>query len=133
MKNIVILVVSFLFLFTFVYYNNRPFFSNSFSDYTATLKTASSEGLFIKSGDLFFNKKGESYVFDGNLFSEEDFIKYFGAEVVKREVLPQTEIIYAYSNKIKVYKVLFNSKVNVHIAVSNGKIKVGIPFIFDGF
>ena len=117
------------------YYNNRPFFLNNFSDYKVVRRYASSEGLFTdgdKSG-YSFNKKGESYVFDATSFNTKNFLESIGATVVKREVLSKTEIIYAYTDEIKVFKNVFNSKVNIHIAISNGEIKVGIPFIYDSF
>ena len=135
MKNILIVIVSFIFTLTLFYYNSVPAISKVYSDYTAVRRYGSSVGLFSKgeASKYFFNKKGESYVFDGDSFNVQAFLEDYGATTVKKEVLPETEIIYAFTDQIKVYNWVFNNKVNLHIAIANGRIKVGIPFIYDSF
>lgn len=41
--------------------------------------------------------------------------------------------VYYYSNKIPIKEVIKNQRVNVHVAISNQKITVGIPIIYYGY
>lgn len=41
--------------------------------------------------------------------------------------------VYYYSERIPVKEVISNKRVNVHVAISDNGIKVGIPFIYYGY
>ena len=76
--------------------------------------------------------KGESVVLDDRE-DKSEIIDYYRACPVFFETVDEIENEYYYSEKISAYITVNGKKVNVHISETDGKIAVGIPFIFGSY
>ena len=56
-----------------------------------------------------------------------------GAEILITEEVDGVLSYYAYTQKWKDGLYIDDKKINLHIAIGGGYIKVGTPIIFDGF
>ena len=112
---------------------------------TYFLDSASSQGLrkeVLSISDLA-RVKGECVsteisVYDGGryLTNEEIAVEIatrFGAEILITEEVDGVLSYYAYTQKWKDGLYIDDKKINLHIAIGGGYIKVGTPIIFDGF
>lgn len=65
----------------------------------------------------------------GSYADASAFLDRLNACVIKYEEVDDITIIYAYSNRIEKQEIVFNEKVNIMIALSNGNMVVGSPLI----
>ncbi|MBQ3235043.1 MAG: hypothetical protein IJA97_02670 [Clostridia bacterium] len=76
--------------------------------------------------------------FDGLSFSLseselESLISRYRASMICSDTVDGVECFYYYSPSISKIEVVRGKKVNVHVVKANGKITVGIPFIYYGY
>ena len=102
------------------------------------LDSASSQSLIktkLTAWDLF-RVKGESVCFTIKEEKEafaRSLVKRYGGEILFIEELDGTVSYYAYVPKWGRGIALYGKQVNLHIAVSENRCKVGTPIIFGGF
>jgi hypothetical protein len=106
----------------------------NFSEEITVCKNGKSSGEFlVASKDLrsIVNCDGVSFY-----LTEEELstlLKFYDCKKVFSQTVLGIENIYFYSNKILKKEVIGGERVNFHVALSNGKIVVGIPFIYYGY
>lgn len=91
-----------------------------------------------KSQGEFFLSSSVPSGFDGVSFNltEKKLAKLldkYGCEKVHEYSADGVQNVYYYSKKISKIEVVSNKKVNFHVAKANGKITVGVPFIYYGY
>ena len=95
---------------------------------------SSGEFLTVKS-DNYFNLIGASgiTVYKNADFNYQEFIDSLGAKFIHSFSDGETLNLYFYSEKLLKKEVVFNKKVNVHIAVNKEQMVIGYPFIYYGY
>ncbi len=94
-----------------------------------------SAGNFITANNLtvssFVNASGVCF----NLEEKEldCLLKSVGAKKVHSFFDGEILNVYYYSNKISKKEVIKRKRVNIHVAISNNNLKVGIPLIYYGY
>jgi hypothetical protein len=77
---------------------------------------------------------GESVVIEGEPYALADEILWrFGAEVCFTESTGDTLSYYCYSSRLKGGILLNGNKVNLHLALGDGRLVAGTPVIFGGY
>ncbi len=77
--------------------------------------------------------KGESVTLKAEQFDLDKLLKEFDASVIFTETTSDSQIIYAYSPKIKYQKKIKGQTINLHVAMAKERVVVGSPLIFGSF
>lgn len=153
LKRILIVSKSVLYIILCLCFLLYLFYVNSKFDLCKTLRIDESKVLkhevYLKSNSSnceikdektisdMFNTYGESIVIEKEEFDLGKILSYIKAEIIKTEETSDGVSYYAYSDEIKYCKDLFDSKVNLHIYVSNSSesetVKIGSPIIFSSY
>ncbi len=135
-KKIFTIILCLLALFSCYAINATPVFSAYAESYEVYFNDYSTlENVYTVdkiSYLLCFNKKGESCAVNNGVTAKQ-ILESFNAVVIKVENHEGGKSIYAYSNKIKYKKRMFNDIVNLHIEISENQIRVGTPIIYGSF
>ena len=107
----------------------------SFSGEIAVCKGGKSSGEFILANGGEISKIVDFEGVSLSLTKEQikSFLDGYDCKKVHSYTAGGVENIYYYSKKINKKELIFGKKVNVHIAVSNGEIILGVPFIYYGY
>ena len=98
---------------------------------TVTCIGGKSSGQFIYS-PVFFENDGYQVKLDTEI-QAVSFLRKYNCEIVFTENINGIENYYFYSSKLLKKQVLNGKKVNVHLAVSDGKIILGYPIIYGSY
>ena len=79
------------------------------------------------------NIQGESFCFNGNADDAQNILHSLNAKIMTQECFEDFKVFYAYSPKLEKYVLINLQKINIQIAMKNGKITVGSPIILGGF
>ena len=123
-KKVLAIIVFSLLLINFSYYNQQFFDGNA----TYVLNGKSSGEISKNYKDWAFND-GVCYKFQ-NGYDYLSLIDEKNAELVKIEKVEGVINYYYYSPTIAVKEVVNKASVNVHVAVSDSGVSIGIPFIY---
>ncbi len=112
--------------------NGVPIFNSLSNDIEIYEHSYSSSCILLNDKNYSFFKTGEGAVVKTGI-QVSDIIDYFNAEVKNWQSSNGITNYYCFTKEIKGYKKLFNTKINLHIAVKEGVIKIGTPIIFGSF
>lgn len=102
----------------------------------AVFSTQKSSGDFIESKNLklenYFNIDGATITLPSG-FNFYDTVELLSAKRVHYFTDGTVENYYFFSEKLPKCETINGKKVNMHVAVSNGKVTVGSPIIYYGY
>lgn len=107
----------------------------SFSKELTVCKNGKSSGEFsiIKSNEIGKIINADGLSFSLSTAELTNFLNEYECKKVFSSVIGGVENHYFYSSKISKKEVIGGKKVNVHIAVSNKNITIGVPIIYYGY
>lgn len=76
---------------------------------------------------------GQSICFFGSKVDAEKLLKLLQAKVVFSEILQDIVCIYAYSPRLNGFVVADGEKINIQIALSQGKVHIGTPLLLGSY
>ena len=78
--------------------------------------------------------RGESFRISGGVEKVDEIVNLLSAKVVKQGLVGDIFCVYLYAPNLKSQTLsLFNQRVNLQIAVSNGSVTVGYPIILGDY
>ena len=113
----------------------RIYFLDSASSQGLRKKTLSISDLIRVKGECVFT---ETSLYDGGRYLSNadialEIATHYGGKILFQEEVDGVVSYYAYTTRWKDGLYINGKKVNLHIAVGQGRIAVGTPIIFDGF
>ena len=137
LKKVLVLLLSFVLVISFLSLNNLPIFNDYADEYEVYLNDFSCSNSIVNvDKDKFpfvLNVKGQSVVIEKDKFELEKFLLDLNAKLVLVESGEDYSCYYAYSPKIKQSKIIKDKNVNIHIAIKKQSVKVGSPIIYGSF
>lgn len=137
LKKICVIISAVVLVVSLYFFNKTPIFNGlatSFevylSDYSDTRTQLSlSENEFIFLSGI----KGESCVIEDESFDLEKYLTQMNASIIFTHEFEEFKNYYAYSPKIKYYKIIDGKMINLHVCVKNDQVKLGSPIIYGSF
>lgn len=117
--------------------NNQPCFSDYSNTYEvyeySNSSSASIQPVSHSEYKFAFNKYGESCQIEKSVFSVNDILNSFSANLIKVEKLAHGTSYYAYSPNIKYRIQLQGQYINLHVFDGEDSLKIGSPIIFGSY
>ena len=125
-------LLSLLTLINFKYYNNASVFKDE-SNLSLYASKNSSRIVLLQNNDFLRTIKAETCTFSRQEFDLEQVLIKYDARLVGIEKIDEGINYYCFSEKIKNRQTVGNLKVNLHIFVGESIVKLGSPYIYDGY
>ena len=137
LKKVLALLLSCFIITGLFVFNNSPIFKNYADEYEVYLTDFSCSNKIISVDknkySFILGIKGESVVIEKADFCLQSFLTDFNARVVLVESAENYTCYYAYSPNIKSSRQINDKAVNLHIALTDQRVKVGSPIIYGSF
>ena len=134
-KKLTCVIISIVIIALFYVVYTRPFLFEYTDKITIYTKNGSfTDGISsVIKNEYFSTDKiyGESAVIDG--YSTDQLFNLFDAQIINVEVVDGVVCYYGYSTRLPYNVKLFDTKVNLHVAVDGDKIILGTPLIFGSY
>ena len=137
MKSLIILVLSIFTLVCIIYANSTCYFACYEGMHEVYLSSPSSNAEIISTSKEgvknFISKRGEAVFVKGDDSLVNEILERFNAKLVFVEKTDDRVCYYAYSREIRYSTVVGGERVNLHLAIGKGGVKIGAPIIFGSF
>ena len=137
LKKICVIISAVVLLVSLYFFNKMPIFNglaNTFEVYLSDYSDTRTQ-LSLRENEFIFlsGVKGESCVIEDENFDLEKYLTQMRASIIFTHEFEEYKNYYAYSPKIKYYKIIDGKMINLHVCVKKDQIKIGSPIIYGSF